>query len=45
MAVKDVHDIPRIICNINRAKQALQRYPIYLTVSDHDYILEETEHR
>ena len=41
VAVKDVHDIPKSICNRNNAKQALQKHPICLTDSYHDYILEE----
>ena len=43
--VKYVHDIPKIICNRNIAKQALWKHPICLTDYDHDYILEEIEHR
>ena len=38
VAVKDVQDIPKIICNINHL------HPIYLNESDHDYILKEIEH-
>ena len=45
VAVKYVHDIPKIICNRNNAKQDLQKHPICLTDSDHDYILEAIEHR
>ena len=45
MIVKDVHDITKIICNRNHAKQTLQRHPICLTDSYHDYIIEEIEHR
>ena len=45
MTVKDVHYIPKSIFNKNHAKQDLQKYPICLTASDHDYILEEIEHR
>ena len=45
VAVKYVHDIPRSGCNRNQAKQDLQRHPIGLTDSDHDYIPEETERR
>ena len=45
MAVKHVHDIPRIICNRNQTKQNLQRHPVCLTDSDHEYILEEIEYR
>ena len=45
MVVKDVHDIPRSICNIHQTKQNLQRHPVCLTDSDPDYILEEIEYR
>ena len=40
MAVKDVHDIPANSCNINQAKQGLERYPICVTEYDHYYIIE-----
>ena len=40
-AVKYVHIIPRVVCNINQAIQDLQRPHICLTVSDPDYILEK----
>ena len=43
-AVKDIHDIPKSICNRNHAKQALQKHTLCLTYSDHDYILEQIEH-
>ena len=33
------------ICNIKHVKQDLQKYSIFLNDSNHDYILEETEHR
>ena len=39
--VKDVHDIPKSICNKNNAKQVLRKKPIFLTDSDNDYILKE----
>ena len=42
VALKDVRDIPKSICNRNNTKQALRNYPIFLTDSDHGYILEET---
>ena len=45
VTVKYVHDIPKSICNRNNSKQALQTHPICLTDCDHDYILEEIEHR
>ena len=45
MAVKDVHDIPTNICNINQAKQDLQIHPIRVTESDYYYIIEEIERR
>ena len=37
VTVKYVYDIPKIICNRNHAKQALQKHHIFLTDSDHDY--------
>ena len=40
MAVKDVHDIPTNICNINQAKKDLQIHPIRVTESDYYYIIE-----
>ena len=40
VAVKDVHDIPKSICNRNHAKQALKKHPICLTEYDHGYIVE-----
>ena len=43
--VKDVHDTPKIICNINNTKQVLLKHPICLTDSDHYFILEEIELR
>ena len=45
VVVKEVHDIPRKFCNINQAKQYLQRYPIPMTECDHNYIFEYIEHR
>ena len=45
VAVKYFHDILKSILNRNHAKQALQKQPICLTDSDHDYILEEIEHK
>ena len=45
VAVKYVHYIPISIFNRNNEKQALRKHPISLTDSDHDYILEEIEHR
>ena len=40
VAVKYVHDIPKIVCNSKNAKQAVQKHPICLTDSDRDCILE-----
>ena len=45
VAVKDVHDTNKSIRNRNHTKQALQKHYLCLTESDHDYILEEIEHR
>ena len=41
MVVKDVQGIHRLICNINQERHDLQRHPICLTDSYHDYILDE----
>ena len=41
VAVKDVHDNPKSIYNRNHARQDLQKYPIFLTDSDNDYIFEK----
>ena len=41
---KCVHGITKNVYNRNQAKQALQRYPICLTDSDNNYIIEENEH-
>ena len=45
VAVKDVHDISKIVFNTDQGKQDLQIHAIFLTDSDHDYILEEIECR
>ena len=45
MVLKYVHDITRNNCNRNQEKQDLLRQLKCLTDSDHDYILEEVEHR
>ena len=45
MVVKDVHNIPRKVCNRTQAKQYLKRYHICLTDSDHDYIIDKILHR
>ena len=39
--VKCVHHNPRNVLNINQARQALQRHPILLNDSDHDYIFDK----
>ena len=41
VAVKYVHGIPKIFCNRNNAKQALQKHPLFMTDSNNDYNLEE----
>ena len=43
--VKYIHDIPRSDYNRNQLIQALQRYTICLTDSDHDYIIDEIGRR
>ena len=37
--VKYVQDIPTSVFNINKAQKALQRHSIWITDSDHEYIL------
>ena len=39
--VKDLHNIPIGVLNINQAQRALHRYPICLTESDHEYIIDQ----
>ena len=41
LALKDVLDFPKNICNRKHEKQDLRKHPICLTDPDHDYILEE----
>ena len=45
MAVKYVQDIQIHVCKRNQSKKALKIHPICLTKSDHNYILEEIQHR
>ena len=45
MVAKYFHDIPRGVFNRNQAQQYLQRHPICLTDSDHDYIIGEISRR
>ena len=39
--IRDVHDIPKNVCNRIQAKKSIQRHPISLTDPDYDYILDE----
>ena len=43
MVIKYFRDIPISVWNRNKLKQDLQRHPICLTESDHNYILNEME--
>ena len=43
--IKDVEDIPRIICNKKQASQAVKGHPIFIPDADHDYISDEIEPR
>ena len=45
VAVKYVQDIQIHVCKRNQSKKALKIHPICLTESDHNYILEEIQHR
>ena len=40
-AVTYYHAIPKSVCNRTQAKKSISRYPVCLTDSDCDYILEE----
>ena len=43
--VKDVHDIPRCVLNINKEIRDLQIHTIYITDYDHDYSIYLIGHR
>ena len=43
--IKYVQDIPKTSCNKIQAKKFIQRHPICMTDSDHDYILNDIERR
>ena len=45
MVVKGVYAITRSVCNRNQEKLTLQRHPICLTDSDHDYIIDKIGRR
>ena len=45
VAVKYVHDILKSIWNRNHTNTGWKKHPMFLNESDHDYILEEIEHR
>ena len=40
IAIIDIHDINKNLCNRTQAKKAISRYHIFLTNSDENYILE-----
>ena len=43
--VNQVKQITKSVWNINQEQKYLQRHPIRLTESDHDYILNKIKHR
>ena len=43
--IRYVQDIPKNICNMIQAKQAIQKHSIIMTDADYDYILDEIESR
>ena len=43
--IKNVAVINIIICNKKQARQAVHRQPIFISDSEHDYILEKIERR
>ena len=45
MALKYFHNIVISFSNRNQTKKSLQRHPICINDSDHDYIIEEIERR
>ena len=38
-----VQDIPKTVCKMIQAKEAVRRHPICMTDADYDYILDEIE--
>ena len=44
-AIKNVADIPGIICNKKQALEDVQIQPICISDTDHDYILDKIECR
>ena len=34
--VKDIADIPKIVCNKKQAQKEMQRFPIFITDADND---------
>ena len=38
VGINDVQGIPKFFCDRIQAKKSIQRYPIYLTDADYDYI-------
>ena len=45
MAVTEAKQRPKSVCNRNKSHMDLQRHPICLTYSDHDYISDKIKHR
>ena len=45
MIVTELKQIPKSVCNRNQARKAIKWYPIGLSESDHDFILDEIKCR
>ena len=43
ITITDVQYTPKNVCNGIKARKSMQRYPIFLTDEDYDYILDEIE--
>ena len=43
IAITDIHDIPKSVCNRTQAKIIISRHPICLTDSENNYTSEEIE--
>ena len=41
ISITDIHDIPKSVCKRAQSKNFISRHPIYLTDSEHYYIIEE----
>ena len=43
--ISDMKDIPKIIFTRTQAHKDIQKHPIYITDTDHDYIIDEIKQR